>query len=84
MFQAPRPTLPEFCDFIKQFHFNESSDIVVSASDDQIIATIQDKKSKDDDTNDNNEIRKSETIQLLNNFAFVKSVEGFDVKNKFL
>ena len=84
MFRAPRPTLPEFCDFIKQFHFNESSDIVVSASDDQIIATIQDKKSQDDDTNDNNEIRKSETIQLLNNFAFVKSVEGFDVKNKFL
>ena len=84
MFQAPRPTLPQFCDFIKQFHFNESSDIVVSASDDQIIATIQDKKSKDDDTNDNKEIRKSETIQLLNNFAFVKSVEGFDVKNKFL
>ena len=84
MFQAPRPTLPEFCDFIKQFHFNESSDIVVSASDDQIIATIQDKKSQDDDTNDNNEIRKSETIQLLNNFAFVKSVEGFDVKKKFL
>ena len=84
MFQAPRPTLPQFCDFIKQFHFNESSDIVVSASDDQIIATIQDKKSQDDDTDDNNEIRKSETIQLLNNFAFVKSVEGFDVKNKFL
>ena len=54
---------------------------MLSASDDQIIGVIVD---KDKDITAQSLITSNSIIELLNNFESVKSIEGWDVKNKFV
>ena len=73
--------LDEYGRFVRMFGLNESCDVVLSASDDQIIGVIVD---KDKDITAQSLITSNSIIELLNNFESVKSIEGWDVKNKFV
>ena len=72
--------LDEYGRVVKMYGLNDSLDVVVSASDDQIIGVIVDK----DTDFYRSPLTSNSVIELLNNFASVKTIEGWDVKNKLV
>ena len=72
--------LDEYGRFVRLYGLNDSLDVVVSASDDQIIGVIVDK----DRDFYRSPLTSNSIIELLNNFASVKTIEGWDVKNKLV
>ena len=73
--------LDEYGRFVRLFGLNESWDVVLSTSDDQIIGVIVD---KEEGITGQSLITAHSIVELLNNFASVKSIEGWDVRSKFV
>ena len=72
--------LDEYGRVVRLYGLNDSLDVVLSASDDQIIGVIVDK----DTDFYRSPLTSNSIIELLNNFASVKTIEGWDVKNKLV